>query len=271
VTDGDYTDSFIHRSVPGFVIQGGGFRWVDGDNGVSVVPTDPAVVNEPGLTNLRGTLAYAKQSGDPNSATSGWFLSLTDDNATSGASLDTQNGGFTVFGAVIGNRLSGGEIVNDGLDVVDDFAALTIVNAGGAFTTLPVLDTFESPTIFREDLAFVNSISILTLAAGDYDLNGVVDTEDLALWRRQVGSSLRIADHTGTTPATAPATTLDADGNGDGVVDGADYAVWRNSFAQANAAAAANFPVSVPEPATLAVVLTALAAGVSRRSRRGAR
>ena len=29
VNDGDYNDSFFHRSVPGFVLQGGGFRFVD--------------------------------------------------------------------------------------------------------------------------------------------------------------------------------------------------------------------------------------------------
>ena len=27
VADGDYEDSFIHRSVPGFVVQGGGFTF----------------------------------------------------------------------------------------------------------------------------------------------------------------------------------------------------------------------------------------------------
>src|ERR1044072_3557421 len=44
VSDGDFTNSFIHRSVPGFIIQGGGFKFVNGQP--AAVPTDPPVANE---------------------------------------------------------------------------------------------------------------------------------------------------------------------------------------------------------------------------------
>ncbi len=94
VNDGDYANTFIHRSVAGFVIQGGGFTFIDGER--QSVPTDPPVVNEPGISNLRGTIAMAKLSGDPNSATSQWFINLADN----AENLDGQNGGFTVFGQV---------------------------------------------------------------------------------------------------------------------------------------------------------------------------
>ena len=30
VDDGDYDGSFMHRSMPGFIVQGGGFIWDDG-------------------------------------------------------------------------------------------------------------------------------------------------------------------------------------------------------------------------------------------------
>jgi len=95
-----YDNSMIHRSVPGFVVQGGGFR--------ATVPSPPSIssfppiLNEPGIPNTRGTIAMAKLGGNPNSATNQWFFNLADNRSI----LDGQNGGFTVFGRVIGD---GGE------------------------------------------------------------------------------------------------------------------------------------------------------------------
>lgn len=123
VEDGDYSDSFVHRSVPGFVIQGGGFKWVN--NAVEEVPTDAPIANEAGISNTRGTIAMAKRSGDPDSATSQWFINLADNSGE----LDGANGGYTVFGEVI-----------SGMNVVDAIAALQIWNAGGALSELPLID-----------------------------------------------------------------------------------------------------------------------------------
>ena len=145
VNDGDYIDSFIHRSVPGFVIQGGGFTFID--DVVDTVPTDPPVVNEFNRSNLRGTIAMAKVAGDPDSANSQWFFNLADNSAD----LDTQNGGFTVFGEVIG----------DGMQVVDAIAALQVWNAGNPFTELPLIDFSGSGTIQRENLVMINAANVL--------------------------------------------------------------------------------------------------------------
>ena len=94
--DGDlYQDMFFHRAPPGFVVQGGGFKHT-ATGGFGRIPTYPAVVNEPGLTNIRGTVAMAKLGGDPNSATSQFFVNL----GNNAGNLDFQNGGFTVFGRV---------------------------------------------------------------------------------------------------------------------------------------------------------------------------
>lgn len=245
VADGDFDDSFIHRAPTNFVLQGGGFRWPESDGGITSVPTDPPVVNEPGLTNVRGTLAYAKLGSDPNSATSGWFFNLSDSNANQspGPQLDTQNGGFTVFGSVIG----------DGLQVIDALASLQVVNAGSPFDNLPVLDTFVSPNIFREDLVFVNTVTELAFADGDYDFDGDVDTDDRAVWSDQFGSSLLIDDQ----PTSH---LMDADGNGDGLVDAADYTIWRDAF---NASSSA---FAVPEPTAALLTLACFAATGSRRS-----
>ena len=140
VSRGDYSEMFIHRSAPGFVLQGGGFAWPEGEANPVQIPADPPVVNEFNVSNTRGTVAMAKLSGDPDSATNQWFVNLEDN----GANLDNQNGGFTVFGT----------IDSAGMQVVDDIAALERVNAGGAFNQLPVIN-FSGDTVLRENVVLV--------------------------------------------------------------------------------------------------------------------
>ncbi len=128
VRDGDYADSLVHRSVPDFVIQGGSFRVEEGL--VQDVPLDDPILNEPGIANTRGTIAMAKIADNPDSATAGWFINLVDN-----PDLDSQNGGFTVFGRVVG----------DGMEVVDAIAELPRFNLGvPGFTTTPLYN-YEPP------------------------------------------------------------------------------------------------------------------------------
>ena len=96
VNNGSYTNTIIQRSVPNFVIQGGGFTV--NNLAVGTIPSNAAVQNEFSLqrSNLRGTIAFAKVGGNPNSATNQWFFNL----GNNSANLDNQNGGFTVFGQV---------------------------------------------------------------------------------------------------------------------------------------------------------------------------
>lgn len=123
-----YKNGIFHRSIPGFVIQGGGFKVVDGTSGDSLVPvnTFSPIVNEFKISNTRGTVAMAKLGGNPNSATSQWFVNLADNSAN----LDNQNGGFTVFGRVI----------FDGMTVFDAIAKLPVRNLGGSLTNAPLKD-----------------------------------------------------------------------------------------------------------------------------------
>jgi peptidyl-prolyl cis-trans isomerase A (cyclophilin A) len=145
VNDGDYEDSFMHRSIPGFVIQGGGFNFKDGEAGT--VPEDPPVENEFNRSNIRGTIAMAKQGGDPDSANSQWFINL-DDNSDNLDGSDGQGGGFfTVFGQVIGN----------GMEIADAIAALPIAEFASPFTDLPVID-FSGGDILEENLVFSNVV-----------------------------------------------------------------------------------------------------------------
>ena len=123
LNNGAYTRAVYHRSVTGFVLQGGGFSF-DMALPLNSIPANPAVVNEPEFSNVRGTIAMAKLAGNPNSATNQWFFNLADNSAN----LDDQNGGFTAFGEVVGN----------GMDVVDAIAALPTFNFGSPIEELPL-------------------------------------------------------------------------------------------------------------------------------------
>lgn len=132
IEDGDYANSIFHRLVPGFVVQGGGFRTSEEffcpSDGCAVedidasdfdaVPVDDPIVNEFGVPNTRGTVAMAKLGGNPDSATSQFFVNLSDNRAN----LDNQNGGFTVFAQV-----------ND-MTVIDTIAALNQADISSIFT-----------------------------------------------------------------------------------------------------------------------------------------
>ena len=153
VEDNDYANSVIHRSIPGFIVQGGGFT-INSDLEVGTVPADEPVVNEfsADRSNLRGTIAMAKLGNDPDSATNQWFFNLGDN----AANLDSQNGGFTVFGEVLGDA---------DLAVVDAIASLPIINATGAnpaFTDIPVIaEDPSNPVVETEDdLVRYSNISV---------------------------------------------------------------------------------------------------------------
>src|SRR5262249_22737841 len=98
----------FHRLGGGSVLQGGGFRSQASPADLFSVQTDPAVQNEFGAdrSNKLGTIAMAQAGTDPNSATSQFFFNLADnntgDNITGKSNLDTLNGGFTVFGKLMG-------------------------------------------------------------------------------------------------------------------------------------------------------------------------
>lgn len=98
VTRGQYSESFFHRTVDDFVVQGGGFVFNENEGFRQVFDPDLGPIqNEFGRSNLERTLAMAKLGNNPDSATSQFFFNLNDN-----PSLDTQNGGFTVFGRVLG-------------------------------------------------------------------------------------------------------------------------------------------------------------------------
>jgi cyclophilin family peptidyl-prolyl cis-trans isomerase len=155
VNDGAYNNVVVHRAVKDFVVQGGGFTY-QGSQTLGNVAQKAAVVNEPKYSNVRGTIAMAKLGGNANSATNQWFINL----ANNSANLDVQNGGFTVFGQVIGN----------GMDVLDAINALQKFNFQGAFESIPLRDyTTQNQTdnveVTDRHLVLVTSIVVIDGAA----------------------------------------------------------------------------------------------------------
>ena len=178
---GDYTNNgFIHRSVPGFILQGGGYIYGNSPLGIFVtrIPVlDPPIQNEfdASRSNIRGTIAMAKLPGDPNSATSEWFFNL----ANNSANLDYQNGGFTVFGHVL-----------TGMNVVDAIASLDTWNAtsvNGALDELPLIN-FD-PAIGLQPNNFVQVTGIFKVAFTNTMFGALVRfTADLDMVFNSVGT-----------------------------------------------------------------------------------
>ena len=90
----DFNQTYVHRVIPDVAVQGGAYRFTPFAGSVAV-PADPPIQNEFGAANTRGTVAMAKIDGQPDSATSQWFVNLADN-----------SGDFTVFGNVLGTGMS---------------------------------------------------------------------------------------------------------------------------------------------------------------------
>ena len=74
VDAGFYDGTIIHRVIPGFVIQGGGFA-----SDMKEKDTNPPITNEAdnGEKNLRATLSMARTQ-EKDSATSQFFINVAD-------------------------------------------------------------------------------------------------------------------------------------------------------------------------------------------------
>jgi len=180
VNDGDYEGTFIHRSVPGFVVQMGGYVFdpslgsFTNNSGIYHIPVDPPVANDPGIPNTRGTIAMARLT-DPDSATSEFFFNLVDNSG----SLDTLNGGYTVFGEVLG----------DGMEVIDRIAALERCLDIGYALPRPCNNYPETPligieapdgTVFSSPVEQANLVNLNNIGI-DSDGDGIIDpVEDAA-------------------------------------------------------------------------------------------
>lgn len=237
VNDADYDGSFFHRSVPGFVIQGGGHTYA------GAVPEDAPIINEfdpATMSNTRGTVAMAR-GGDLDSATSQWFINLVDNDV-----LDAPGSPYCVFGKVVKGMVA----------VADEIALLPVEDMSvvdGAFGELPMINyTPAKPgdplnPVLEENLVTVFGVSVFQPMAGDANLDDYVGYLDYTAWSA------------GYEPGAGGKFWDDGDFTGDRTTDGLDYVAWSNNFEQGTP------PTAVPEPASILLLLTGACALRRRR------
>ncbi len=114
VNDKHYEGTIFHRVIDGFMVQGGGFTAA-----MAQKPTRGPIALEAsnGLRNDRGTIAMAR-SGNPNSATSQFFINVVDN---AGLNAPQPDGfGYAVFGKV-----------SSGMETIDKIRTLPTGNKSG--------------------------------------------------------------------------------------------------------------------------------------------
>lgn len=235
VDRGDYAGMFVHRTVSNFVIQGGGFTVTSTDGGVDFgnVPTQPDIINEFNVSNTMGTLAMAKTGASPDSATSQWFVNT----GANSDNLDSQNGGFTVFGRISKATLPQALLVNNP-------AEFLAANFGGAFNQVPLEIGSTPQTLNLEDFYQMDSVTRVTLPPGQagtdpsltYRIASAIGSDSISV--SLTGSTL---DASFTAPSAGDSKTVvveAADSVGNIVQDSfviqteavENYESWRESF-----------------------------------------
>jgi uncharacterized protein (TIGR03437 family) len=197
---GAYTNTIFHRSVPGFVVQAGGYQ----DPGalplaaaapVAIAPNAP-VMNEFNVTNAQGTIAMALPSNQPNGGTSQWFFNLVNN----GSQLDSQL--FTVFGQT---NAAGLAVLNRiAAQPVNDYSSLF----GADFATLPttggnfVLVSSIVPVPSLTPQGFQSAASYAPTSS-----NGISPGELLVIYGQQLGPA-QLTTGNGTFPTTLAGTQV---------------------------------------------------------------
>ena len=94
---GFYDGTIFHRVINDFMIQGGGF-----EPGLKQKSTEESIENEAnnGLSNELGTLAMARTAA-PHSASSQFFINVSDNFFLDHKDTSSQGWGYAVFGKVV--------------------------------------------------------------------------------------------------------------------------------------------------------------------------
>ncbi len=113
---GHFNGTIFHRVIKNFMIQGGGM-----DADMKQLPTQESIENEAnnGLKNNKGTIAMARTM-EPHSASSQFFINLSDNDFLNHSGENMQGWGYCVFGEVTA-----------GLDVVEAIGEVATTSKNG--------------------------------------------------------------------------------------------------------------------------------------------
>jgi cyclophilin family peptidyl-prolyl cis-trans isomerase len=231
VNDGAYENIMVHRLASNFVMQTGGFTLSGADP--LPVATFPPITNEFKISNsnIRGTVAMAKLNGDPNSATSQWFVNLADNSSN----LDHQNGGFTVFARVLAEGMT---------NVVDKINSIPAVNLTSYFSnqasTYPNLSNyytaFDSVPVTNNALVGISRVATIPYFAL---------SSDSTAYAPRISNSTLFIDYTGgTNPPTSPVTISLFATDTNGLTTNSSFQVWYRT----NAVQTITFPSISNQP-----------------------
>jgi peptidyl-prolyl cis-trans isomerase B (cyclophilin B) len=128
---GFYDNTIFHRVIDNFMVQGGGF-----ESGLTQKPNGKPIQNEAdnGLANEAGTVAMARTS-DPHSATSQFFINVSNNTFLNHKDKSSQGWGYAVFGRVI-----------DGMDVVNKIKQCRTTSKSG-HQDVPVDEVIITATV----------------------------------------------------------------------------------------------------------------------------
>ncbi|WP_432454165.1 MULTISPECIES: peptidylprolyl isomerase [unclassified Agarivorans] len=133
VEDGSYKGTLFHRTIPGFMVQAGGYS-INYEEVDSYKPIENESKN--GLNNKRGTVAMARTN-DPNSATRQFFVNVVDNPYLDGS---PKKFGYAVFAEVI-----------SGMDVIDK-----IVNQPTKTGPVPGMRNVPVQKVIIEDVVLID-------------------------------------------------------------------------------------------------------------------
>jgi cyclophilin family peptidyl-prolyl cis-trans isomerase len=223
VNNARYDNTIFHRldtNPP--VLQGGGFGLQTSGGAVTgfsdvANASDPQLANEFSIPDTLGTLAMAKLSDNPNSATSEFFFNLANNSTTLGSS---NNGGFTVFGSVASDATS--QAVFNALQTPNTYNETT---ANSAFNVLPLTgyNGQAANVVFTGDtdgttstIANVSSVTGLSTGQSITGPGIAPGTTILTVGTNSITlSQATIAAGTGVTLTASPPTQTDAAFPGD--------------------------------------------------------